>query len=217
MTPETKDSIAAIAVILSFVRARCYYDIVEQKRFTRKKLGIHQQKLLLLLAGGLVLGLSRNPNQYFKVVRGIKAGLKELDRRQLHDAIRGLYESKLVHAHENEDGTITITVTKDGTRRSLQYDPDAITIKKPLRWDGKWRVVLFDIPERLKPARDALREALRSAGCLEYQKSVFVHPYAFQDELEFLLEHYEVKPFVRTMLVESMDNELHLKEHFALL
>ena len=188
-----------------------------EKKFTRKKLGYTQQKLLLLLAGGLMLGLTRNPRQYFKIVRGIKEGLRELNQRQLHEAIRSLYESKLIEAKEHDDGSVTIMVSKEGACRALRYDPDAIRIRTPSRWDGKWRVVLFDIPERLKQARDALRESLQQAGCYEYQKSVFVHPYDFKDELEFLLEHYEVKSFVRTMLVERMDNELHLKEHFGLL
>jgi len=42
-----------------------------------------------------------------------------------------------------------------GKKRILRYDLDNMKIKKPLKWDGYWRIVVFDIPEDEK-RREAL-------------------------------------------------------------
>ena len=89
-------------------------------------------------------------------------------------------------------------------------------IKKPVQWDNKWRVVVFDIPEKIKKAREAVRECLKNLGFYEFQKSVFVHPYNCKDEIEYLIEFYDLRKFIRFIVAESLDNELHIKKHFGL-
>ena len=90
-------------------------------------------------------------------------------------------------------------------------------IRKPKVWDKKWRIVLFDIPELHRKSRDALRYRLRQLGFFEYQKSVFVHPYDCRDEIEYIIESYRIRKFVRFIIADSLDNELHLKKDFGLL
>lgn len=41
-------------------------------------------------------------------------------------------------------------------------------------WDGKWRIVVFDIPEKHKKLRHALRWKLREWEFTFWQKSVWV-------------------------------------------
>ena len=54
--------------------------------------------------------------------------------------------------------------------------------------DGEWRIVIFDIPEKFKKAREALRMKLKELGFLELQKSVFIFPYECEDEINFIVE-----------------------------
>ena len=75
-------------------------------------------------------------------------------------------------------------------------------------------MVLFDIPEKRKPAREALRKTLKRLGFYEFQKSVLVHPYECQDELDYVIEFFRLRPYVRTMEVVALDNEPHLKNIF---
>lgn len=175
-----------------------------------------QKKVLLLLMAGLALGLSRSPKTSFKIIKGVKEGWKEIERQSLKRAIKGLYQSKLVKEKENSDGTITLTLTDKGKERALTYDIEKMEIKKPKQWDGKWRIVLFDIPERARKIRDAFRHHLKQLNFCEFQKSVFVHPYDCQDEIEYLIEFYDAKRFIRFIVAEHFDNELHLKDHFKL-
>lgn len=176
-----------------------------------------QRKILLLLWGGLTLGLSGSPTRYFRILKSIGKEWKEIERDSLRRAIRSLYQSKLLTYKENRDGTINLKITKKGTEKVLIYNLDTVVIPKPSAWDNKWRLVIFDIPEREKKARDALRGRLRQIGMVELQKSVFVHPYPCDDEVDFLIEFYEVRPYVRLVLAEAIDTELHLKSKFNLL
>lgn len=181
-----------------------------------QRLGTTQRKILLLLLGGLALGLSRSPRTSFQIIKGIKEEWKEIDRQALRRAIKKLYESKLVKEKENSDGTVTLTLTDKGKQRALTYNLDEMKIKKPEQWDGKWRIVLFDIPKNGKKTREAFRGHLNNLGFYQFQKSVFAHPYDCQNEIEYIIEVYDIRKFVRFMVAESIDNELHLKHHFGL-
>jgi DNA-binding transcriptional regulator PaaX len=181
-----------------------------------KGLGDTQRKILILLLGGLALGLSRSPKTSFRVIKGIKEEWKEINRQSLRRAIKSLYRSKLIGEKQNADGTITLILTDRGKQKALTYDLDEIKIKKPATWDKKWRVALFDIPDNRKKIREALRGHLKNMQFYEFQESVFVHPYDCEDEVNYLIEFYDIRKFVRFIVAESLDNELHLKHHFKL-
>jgi len=179
-------------------------------------LGKNQQKLLLLLLGGLSLSLSRNPRQYFKTLKAIGKGWNEINRQALKNAIADLYKSKFLEERENKDGSLTIILTENGKRKALTYQIDEIEIKKPEKWDKKWRIILFDIPDKKGKERNALRQHLKKIGFYKYQESVFVHPFDCKDEMDYLIEFYNLRKFVRFVVADQLDNELELKVHFGL-
>jgi len=88
-------------------------------------------------------------------------------------------------------------------------------IKKPAKWDGEWRVVIIDIPERFKKAREALRKKLKDLGFMKLQESVFVFPYKCEDEIDFIVEVFQIRPFVRFVKAKSFTNEEQLKIKFG--
>lgn len=178
--------------------------------------GETQKKILLLLMGGLALGLSGSPARSFKILKEIKKEWKEIERQSLRRAIKSLYQSKLIKEEENPDGTITMILTDKGKEKALTYNLDEMAIKKPKQWDGKWRIVLFDIPEKMRKIRDAFRHHLNQLEFYEFQKSVFIHPFDCRDEIDYLIEFYNARKFIRFIIAESLDNELHLKTHFKL-
>lgn len=181
-----------------------------------KKVGSLQQKILLLLLGGLALGLSGSPSRYFRILRMIGKEWRDIERRNLARSIRALYQSQLVAEKHNADGTVTLVLTKEGKERALTYRLEEIEIKTPARWDGYWRIVLFDIPEDIKKLRDAFRRHLKRLGFYEFQKSVFIHPYDCSNEIDFLIEFYNARPYIRFVLAKHLDNELHIKKVFSL-
>ncbi len=178
--------------------------------------GTVQQKILLLLLGGLTLGLSRSPRQHFHILKCIAKEWQAINRQALWRSIRGLYKSKLVEGKNNKDGTITLILSKDGRKKALQYRVDDMEIKKQAVWDRKWRIITFDVPEYQKKTRDALRQHFKRIGLKEFQKSVFVSPYPCDDEIDFLIELHHARSYVRIILAESIDNERHFRVKFSL-
>ena len=86
-----------------------------------------------------------------------------------------------------------------------------------INWDGRWRLVIFDVPEKLRKGRDALREKLKDLGFYELQKSVFIFPYECKNEIDFLIEFFHLRKFVRYGILEKIDNDLHLRKVFGLI
>lgn len=177
---------------------------------------MNQRKILLLLQAGVVLALSGSPRTAFRVLKYVRREWQKIDAEALRDSIRRLYQSRLIDARDHPDGSTTIVLTGEGKQRCLTYRLDDMNIKPPKAWDKKWRVILFDIPEKRRKVRDALRHHLQRLGCYELQKSVFVHPFECRDEIDFIIEFFQARPFVRFIVAEDIDNALHLKQRFRI-
>ncbi len=174
------------------------------------------QKVLLLLAAGIVLGLSTSPNSSFRFLKSIRDEWKRINNRALRRAIKNLYKSKLIDSWDGPDGTTTMVLTEKGKKKVLRYRIDEMTIAVMGHWDKKWRIVVFDIPEKIKKARDALAGVLKRLGFYQLQKSVFIFPHPCKEELNFVIEFFRLRPYVRYIEAIHLDNEPHLKEIFKL-
>lgn len=175
-----------------------------------------KQKILLLLLSGVALGLSRSPKGYFRILRETQKAWKDIERKRLYTLVREFYNDRLIDYKEDKDGSVKIVLTKEGQKKALKFKIDEMEIKKPSKWDGEWRIVIFDIPERFKKAREALRLKLKELGFLELQKSVFVLPYECEDEINFIMEVFLIRPFVRFVRAKSFTNEEQMKIKFNL-
>ena len=188
----------------------------KSKNLPRLKIGPIGQKILLLMSAGLTLSLTRRPDQYFKIVENTYHEWKKINNRSLHAAIKKLYQSKMVVYRENNDKTITLVLTENGKEKILIYDLDNIKLQQQDKWDGLWRIVIFDVPERFKKGRNALSSKLKQLGLYPLQKSVFIYPYECKDEVDFIVEFFRLKPYVRFILAKETDIDLDLKYKFKL-
>ena len=115
-----------------------------------------------------------------------------------------------------KDGQQILTLSEDGKKRLLQFDLDKIVIKKPRKWDGYWRLVLFDIPERQKLGREALRSKLKQLGFFQLQKSCFIYPFDCKSEITFISEIFEVAPYVNFIVAKEIEGASQLVKYFNL-
>lgn len=90
-------------------------------------------------------------------------------------------------------------------------------LERPKRWDRKWRVIVFDIPEKKRRVRDRIRIMFRSAGFFLLQDSVWVYPYDCEDVLTLLKSELGVGKNVLYMIVNELENDKRLREHFDLI
>ena len=180
------------------------------------KIGSTQQKILILLFGGVALGLSGSSIRYYRTLRQMHRAWKDIDQRSFNRSIRSLCEKKLLEETVRADGTVRLTLTEDGRHYARYSDlyGSTIKIKRPKKWDGKWRLVIFDIPEKKRFFRDILRSHLKAIGFRMLQQSVFVFPYPCEKELIQLAELYNATDYVHVATVTFLDNEKALKEAF---
>ena len=179
-------------------------------------MGTVKKKVLTILLAGVALSLTKSAKKQLWILRQIPKEFKNIERRALNRAIYSLYTSHLVSEKQNKDGTTTLILNENGKKKALIFNIEQLKINKPSRWDGKWRMVMFDIPEKIRRLRDSLRLHFHDLGFIELQKSVFVHPHPCKKEIEFLIEFYNARKYVRFVLVDEIDNELHLRGKFKL-
>lgn len=127
-----------------------------------------------------------------------------------------LKKQKYVSIQEGSGGSVTVTITKHGMVRALTYELETLMIQKQKRWDERWRVVIFDVPEKYKELRDTFRMRLRQMGLTQLQESVYVSPYPCFHEIEFLRELYGIAMTVRYLTVEKIEDDAFLRTHFEL-
>ena len=115
---------------------------------------------------------------------------------------------------KRENGTLRLTPRGEKTLQALSLR--AQLRKRPKRWDGKWRVLIFDIPEYRASLRRRIRDSLREIGFVRLQHSVWVYPYDCEDFIALLKVDFRVGKDVLYMVVDALENENHLKRHFKL-
>lgn len=84
------------------------------------------------------------------------------------------------------------------------------------KWDGHWRVVIFDIPESQRQKRDYLRKELRELKFAQLQHSVYITPYPVTGELDQILSDWGLRRCFRFLTVMEIDGEEALKKEFGL-
>lgn len=164
-----------------------------------------------------MLGGNRSPHKQQKLIfKKLARSWKDIDRQYLYRIVSEFNHERLVDYREQADGSIKIVVTEKGKEKALIFNVDNLEIRTPTRWDQKWRLVMYDIPETKKALREALRAKLKELGFHEWQKSVFVHPYPCQNEIDFLVEFFEARPYVRHGELTNPLNEAELRLAFDL-
>ncbi|PJE57518.1 MAG: CRISPR-associated endonuclease Cas2 [Candidatus Portnoybacteria bacterium CG10_big_fil_rev_8_21_14_0_10_38_18] len=78
--------------------------------------------------------------------------------------------------------------------------------RKP-RKDGKWQMILFDIPESKRRDRDLFRKALKYLGYKSLQKSIWVCEYDIEEKTKDLIKRYHIEPWVELLLVNKIGLE----------
>jgi len=118
---------------------------------------------------------------------------------------------------ENQGGQLYISLTKKGKKKAGKYQIDDLEIKKPKKWDGFWRVLIFDIKDKQKLKREALRGKIKELGLFQLQKSVWVYPYDFTAEIKLLRSFFGLSQDEMEFIIASrIENDKKLKTNFNL-
>lgn len=184
-----------------------------------KKSGAALGKIILgmaLVSGVLIVAMVA-PKVFVVFGRSNKAGKRYkyfFDEQNFRKTIKKLKFKKyikVVKKDENKEGAIfEICLEKQGSQKVVRESFGDLTITKPAQWDGVWRIVVFDIPERHKWAREGFRDKLKQLNFYQIQDSVFAFPYDCRREIEFICSVFSISDYIRYLEVKTLffDNDL---------
>ena len=107
-----------------------------------------------------------------------------------------------------------VELTPKGKRHLRNISFEKLTINRPPKWDGKWRVIIFDVPEEQKLKRDILRRKLKQMGFHQIQKSVYVYPFECTNEISLLSKRLFLGNSVLIMISEIIQGEEQIIKSF---
>lgn len=168
--------------------------------------------LLSSIAVAGVIGVATlTPNamqiiKYFVPEDDIKRHYKYRANHSLKNLItNGYIQEKII------DGRKTFSLTIKG---KLRYE--SLKEKKPKKWDGKWRLISFDVYEKNRNKRNLLRKELQSYGFKMIHQSMWAYPYPCDEYIALLKSDLSFGKNVQYMLAEYLDMHIELKRLFDL-
>lgn len=132
----------------------------------------------------------------------------------LRRSLDRLEKQKLVEVGE-ENGMQFVKITSQGRKRLIKMALDELAVEKPRVWDGRWRLISFDLPEKLANTRKVLVEYLKAWGFYLLHESVYLHAYPCFKQVEFLREYLRVGEYVRIMTVSEIENDKLFRDFFG--
>lgn len=144
--------------------------------------------------------------------------LKRNDRRYkthtyVNKTIKKLHQRGLISIFE-KNGKEMIRLTEKGQRELLRYTLKKKSLKKQ-KWDKKWRLLVFDIEEKRRFARDRARKDLLSFGFVRLQDSVWVYPHECDEAVALLKAQYKIGKEMLYIVTEYLDEDEVLKKRFG--
>jgi len=186
------------------------------KRTNMHRIGKTQQRILLVLLGGVALSMTMSPRQYYQTLSKLHDEWKNIDNRTIRRSAQRLAKQKLLEEETLPDGSFRLKLTPKGRKEAQRMSIFGSTIRfrNKKSWDRLWRIVVFDIPEEDRVFRDILRQHLYDLKFYKLQQSVFVSPHPYEKPLLQLIELYNASKYVRVITAQNIDNASKLERHF---
>lgn len=139
--------------------------------------------------------LTNNPG-YYAYWNGWEYPLK---KSSLAQAIKRLRENQLVEQVKIGDEVVLKLVNSE----------DFILDNDDIEWDGKWRIVIFDIPEQKRIVRNLFRRNLKKWGFKYLQKSVWVSKQNVFDRLIKYVQNLGLEKYITIIETNKLSPKLH--------
>lgn len=107
-----------------------------------------------------------------------------------------------------------VELTPRGIEHLQNLSFEKLTINRPPKWDKKWRLVIFDVPEKQKLKRDILRRKLKQMDFYQVQKSVYAYPFECTNEITALSKRLLIGNSVLIMISEIIQGEEKIIKSF---
>lgn len=190
-------------------------EIEKELKKERRKTNIQKIILGSIATAGIlsVALLAPNALQALKPL-GLDKKFKNF-KNDTNRSLSRLLNSSLVVFIE-KDGKKYLKLTEKGKLKLIRLEQYNFQLKKPKKWDNKWRIVIFDIPQKRRLQRDNLRFTLKQIGFVRLQNSVWVYPYDCEDLITLLKLDFKIGREILYIIADKIENDKILKECFKL-
>lgn len=171
------------------------------------------QILKMIAIGALIIGIGAapSPRAMSKLFAELALGSSPKNRKYANRKIRELKKRGYLEKHG-----VRYAVSDKGQRILTLDRIMALKIPRPRAWDGKWYIVMFDIPLTQSYARQALNNILLGMGLMQYQQSVLIYPYPIKETVLHVCRFYKIARYVSFVTAKEIDGADKLKSHFGL-
>jgi CRISPR-associated endonuclease Cas2 len=184
------------------------------RKITKIKAKYYSKEILkYLLLAGEIYTASAFPLDF---PNNLKRSIARFKKEKLRSSFKYLKKRGLLEI-KREGHDVRISLTKEGRKRAGKYQIDDLKIEKPKKWDKKWRVVVFDIPNTSRLIRDIFRRKLKEFGFYRLQQSIWIYPYPCREEIALLREFLGAnKKQIQVLEVTNLENEPFFKNIFKI-
>jgi phenylacetic acid degradation operon negative regulatory protein len=150
-----------------------------------------RDEILITLYGGLIYLL--NPYE-------LCYGNQQYTTNSIYQAVTRLEKLGLLKKHRKEK-KIYLQLTEKGEKVVRYHRKTGAHSWR--RWDNKWRVVIFDVPEKRAELRRYLRNYLKRLGFSKVQRSTWISPYDFEKLINHFAQKMKLSDCIYQMTVEQ--------------
>jgi len=156
--------------------------------------------LLAYLAAMSVSTLQRNPDLHARIAS--EKFLEQINYEAIKNALITAWKRQYILKYRHA----LPEITQEGKQRLSELLPvyDAIRV-----WDMRLHAITYDVPEKQKSVRDALRRFLIRVRCAKLQESVWITPY---NPIDLLRTFVKEKGISGTVIVSDLGKDAAIGE-----
>ena len=176
----------------------------------KKRLGKVEREILESITGGdLLVGFlcsARSSRAMHKIA---------FERARARYRTKQVIDSLVIKGFAARDGEL-LSITDTGrnmlentverTRNGLGAVP----------WDGKWRMLAYDIPARYNKLRDEVRYILKRAGFRKLHHSIWIFPHNCKELSDLIQSERRLKSCLVYGVLESIEDDGRMRAFFNL-
>lgn len=140
--------------------------------------------------------------------------IKRNPKQRIRETVYRLKKKGFV-GFEHKNGRTYLRI-KDKGRARLRSLISFGPLPRPKRWDGKWRLVIFDIPEKRHVLRARARGIVAGFGFVHLQDSVWAYPYDCEEAVALLKAELRIGMDLLYIIADAIENDTPLRKQFGL-
>ena len=185
----------------------------EKKKDVKKIIKQSAKEIFVCLFEGVenfLINLDKNPYQSVSVQEYAKRMNSSSDFR---NRIYYLEKQGLIKTFLKNNEKFA-ELTDKGFKKIVWHKLGELSKHRPEIWDKKFRLVIFDVPEKKKTTRDLIRRKLEEMGFKKIQESVFVYPFDCKKEIDALSFFTCSSEYISYLVVDIAMGEEKILDHF---